>query len=75
MNDTLYASGEIPLKGDRIYHQRLKENIGAIPPSKEEQQTWIVTSLCGDMVRCKCDGAENWRQAHYVAQMCLMRRK
>lgn len=62
------------MRGDFIYHQRLKEAVGVVALSKEEQQTWIVTGVYDDMVRCKCADAENWRQAHYVKQMCLMRR-
>lgn len=68
-----YASGEEPMRGDVVeYAEKLRQ---PIPASREHDELWIVTTPCGDMVRCKCDGAENWRQAHYVARLRLVRRK
>jgi len=73
MNDELYASGEIPLRGDVVVYNEVFHQ--PVPPSREERETWIVTSLCGELVRCKCQGAERWRQAHYVKRLKLIRRK
>lgn len=74
MSDELYQTGEEPKRGDVIVHERMAQPVGAVALSKEEQQTWVVTSVVGDMVRCKCQDAEGWRQAHYTNQMRLVRR-
>ena len=72
---TCYASGQEPLKGDLIYNEKLADHgVKILALSEEEKQTWIVMSVCGDMVRCKCEGAENWKQAHYTNRMRLWRR-
>ena len=73
---TCYASGQEPLKGDLIYNEKLADHrIKILALSEEEKQTWIVMSVCGDMVRCKCEGAENWKQAHYTNRMRLWRQQ
>lgn len=66
-----YASGEQPERGDCIHHaeeDRFNTN-------EENKHCWFVMSIAGEMVRCKCEGAEVWRQAFYIAQMRLIHRK
>ena len=61
------------MRGDLLeYAEKLTQ---PIPASKEQGEAWIVTTVVGDMVRAKCADAFQWRQAHYVARMRLIRRK
>jgi len=67
-----YASVETPRKRDVVaYAEKWQQ---PIPSHRERSETWIVTSVIDDMVRAKCEGAEQWRQAHYVKDLRLIRR-
>lgn len=73
--DECYQTGEEPKVGDVIAHERQAQAVGAVALSAEEKQTWVVTSVVGDMVTCKCLDAERWKQAHYTRRMRLLRRR
>jgi hypothetical protein len=75
MRSKVYASGQEPKRGDTVAAERYFEPVGSVALSAEEKQTWVVTSVVGDMVRCKCLDADGWRQAHYVDSMRLISRK
>lgn len=69
-----YASGELPLKGDTIVSTENLKPIYARAHHPENDETWIVTTVCDDMVRAKCERAPQWRQAFYVSKMYLVER-
>jgi hypothetical protein len=69
-----YASGQLPEKGDVIgtcESLRPKEVRDEHPIN---DQTWVVTTVCHDMVRAKCLNAPNWREAFFTGQMTLIKR-
>jgi hypothetical protein len=69
-----YASGEIPQKGDVIAtleSLRPKEVRSGHPIN---DQTWVVTTICHDMVKAKCLTASSWREAFFTSQMSLIKR-
>lgn len=68
MNPLQYRDGNEPAKGDIIDHAEDVHH-------PEAEQLWVVTSLCGDMLRAKCFRAPAWRQAFIISGMKLVHRK
>lgn len=60
MNPMLYACGEIPMLGDMIVLA---------------DEAWIVTLICYDRLRAKCERASRRTQVFYIAKVNLMKRK
>lgn len=69
MNPNLYASGEKPMRRDTIVHA------DKTCQHPEADETWIVVSVYGDMVRAKAEGKERWRQAFYCRSTNLAQRE
>jgi hypothetical protein len=69
MSETyLTADGQTLRRGSTIVTVKYKAD-SELCKSKEDHEIWIVTTLCGDMVRAKCMDAENWRQAFFIRNM------
>lgn len=64
-----YTTGEIPAKGD---HVRFENEAHHTHP--EASESWIVMTVCQDMIRAKCLDKTAWRQAFFTAQMRLIER-
>lgn len=62
------------MRGDLIVSVENLKPIYARANHPENDETWIVTTVCDDMVRAKCERAPNWRQAFYVSKMNLAKR-